>query len=464
MIHKRQSWRSYQSNLRKRQARKNLLILFAKVTLFSPLIFILIYSAVSFTSGLSASQSIDVVSVNEKSDPVLNRQDLRSIIENQTLSNITSNEFNISTSDKLLKINTSIDMNLQRFLLQKIERVKKLNRGKPRYLAIVALDPKSGKILSLAGYDQTNNSVSPCLTNVYPAASVFKIITAAAAVEECGFNPYSKFKFNGGKYTLYKNQLKEKNNKYTNRISFKDSFAQSVNPVFGKIGSLYLGRQTIEKYADAFGFNKEIHFEFPLSQSHVSLSNEPYQWAEIASGFNRETLISPLHGALLSSAIVNNGKLPEPTIIEKISDSEGNILYNSHFQNSLNQIIKPETSKILRKLMATTISSGTGRKSFKGYRRDPILTKLNIGGKTGSIYNKPHDVRFDWFVGYAEEKKGDMKLAIAVVVGHEKYIGTKASNYAKMTIKRYFGNEFAKKSDKQLLAKYETAKQTIITR
>ncbi len=464
MVHKRQSWRSYQSNLKKKQARKHLLMLFAKTALFSPLFLVLIYSIITFISSINTSQATGVTSESEKTVPIFTRQDLKSIIESQNLSNIKNKDFSILNSDKLLKINTSLDMNLQRFILNKIERVKKLNRGKPRYLAVVALDPQSGKILSLAGYDQTNNSVNPCLTSVYPAASIFKIITAAAAVEECGFNPYSKLKFNGGKYTLYKNQLKEKNNKYTNRISFKDSFAQSVNPVFGKIGSLYLGRQTIEKYAEAFGFNKEIHFEFPLTQSHVSLSNEPYQWAEIASGFNRETLISPLHGALLSSTIVNNGKFPEPTIIDKISDSEGNILYNGNYQNSLSQIIKPETSKILKKLMATTISSGTGRKSFKGYRRDPILTKLNIGGKTGSIYNKPHDVRFDWFVGYAEEKNGDMKLSIAVVVGHEKYIGTKASSYAKMAIKRYFGNEFAKKDDNQLLAKYETAKQNIITR
>ncbi len=463
MVNKRQNWRKYQKNLKKRQAHRKLKRFAAKASLFFPVLLILIYASNTFISGISNASNIENIADKEKSKSHLNRKDLHSIIENQNLSNIKNKSFSISANNELLKVNTSININLQRFLLQKIDRVKKLNRGKPRYLAIVALDPQTGKILSLASYDRTNKSENPCLTSVYPAASVFKIITAAAAVEECGFNPYSKLKFNGGKYTLYKNQLKERNNRYTTKISFKDSFAQSVNPVFGKIGSLYLGRQTLEKYASAFGFNKEILFATPLTQSQVSLSNEPYQWAEIASGFNRDTLISPLHGALLSSTIVNNGRFPEPTIIEKISDSEGNILYNN-YSTPLNQVIKPETSKILKKLMATTISSGTGKKSFKGYKRDPILTKLNIGGKTGSIYNNAHDVRFDWFVGYAEEKKGDMKLSIAVVVGHEKYIGTKASNYARMAIKRYFGNEFAKKDVDHLLAKNETAKQIVITR
>lgn len=463
MAYKRENWRSYQKNLKKKQAHRALKRFAAKASLFLPVVIILVYASCSFVSEITPSPDIKTVADIEPTGHHLKREDLQQIIENQNLANINSKSFNISTDQKQLKVNTSIDMNLQHFLLQKISRVKKLGRGKPRYLAIVVLDPKTGKILSLAGFDQTNESANPCLTSVYPAASVFKIVTAAAAVEECGFNPYSKFKFNGGKYTLYKKQLKERSNKYTNRITFKDSFAQSVNPVFGKIGSLYLGKQALEKYATAFGFNKEINFETPLTQSHVSLSNEPYQWAEIASGFNRDTLISPLHGALLSSTIVNNGKFPEPVIIENISDSNGNILYDSDNSTS-NQVIKPETSKILKKLMATTISSGTGRKSFRGYKRDPILTKLNLGGKTGSIYNNAHDVRFDWFVGYAEEKKGDMKLSIAVVVGHEKYIGTKAANYARMTIKRYFGNQFAKKESKHLFAKNSAAKQTIITR
>jgi hypothetical protein len=63
---------------------------------------------------------------------------------------------------------------------------------------------------------------------------------------------------------------------------------------------------------------------------------------------------------------------------------------------------------------------------------------LSIGGKTGSIYNNSHDVKFDWFTGYAEEKKGDGKIAISVVVGHGKYIGKRASAYARLAIKEFF--------------------------
>jgi hypothetical protein len=102
--------------------------------------------------------------------------------------------------------------------------------------------------------------------------------------------------------------------------------------------------------------------------------------------------------------------------------------------------------------MASTITDGTGRKSFQGFLKDPVLAQLNIGGKTGSIDNKGHNVRFDWFVGFAEEKNGQQKLSLCVLVGHEKYIGTKAGYYARMMMKRYFKNQFAKNDVKSLMA------------
>ncbi len=104
------------------------------------------------------------------------------------------------------------------------------------------MDPKTGKVLSMVGFDKTDPSNNPCVDSRFPAASIFKIVTASAVVEKCGFQPGSKLSYNGRKHTLYKSQLKDRRNRYTNRITFRDSFAQSVNPVFGKIGAHYLGK------------------------------------------------------------------------------------------------------------------------------------------------------------------------------------------------------------------------------
>ena len=65
-----------------------------------------------------------------------------------------------------------------------------------------------------------------------------------------------------------------------------------------------------------------------------------------------------------------------------------------------------------------------------------------MGGKTGSIFNKKHDLRYDWFVGFADLKNGDKKLALAVVVAHEEYIGIRAAAYGRMIIKKYYGDLF----------------------
>jgi cell division protein FtsI/penicillin-binding protein 2 len=302
------------------------------------------------------------------------------------------------------------------------------------------MNPLNGRILSMVSFDKTDPSGNPNI-NQFPAASIFKIVTAAAAVEKCGFNRNTELLYNGKKHTLYKSQLKKRNNKYTRRITFQNAFAQSINPVFGKIGVHYLDGSDIERYATAFGFNRNIDFEIPVSPSFVSLTEEPYHWAEIASGFNTETRISPLHAALIASAVLNQGRLIEPSIVDQIANQKGEILYRNRV-TTVNQAITPRASAVINDLMEATIKSGTAKKSFSGYRKDKILSRLKMGGKTGSIDNKFHDARFDWFVGFAEEKDGSEKIVMSVLVAHEKYIGVRASRYARLTIKHYFRNYF----------------------
>lgn len=449
MTGNRENWRNYQRQLQKEAAAGKRM---KRMTGYLAAIFLL--AAAAFVS-YPPSPLIPPPKKKEvdPQPPLLSKTDLNALIDPKTLKNIKKTCFEQISGNKKIFVETTLDAKLQEFALGRLEKASRVKRGSPRYLAMVAMDPVTGKILSMAGFDKGKNGSNPCIESRFPAASIFKIITASAAVEKCGYQPGSKLMFNGGKYTLYKTQLKEKKNRYTNRISFKDSFAQSVNPVFGKIGTLYLGKPVLEKYADAFAFNRRINFEIPVSPSTVSLSDEPYQWAEIACGFNRETLISPLHGALLGSTILNSGTMPEPTIIDQIIDSNGTVIYTGK-SATVGRSIKPQTTSVIKKLMATTIRSGTGKKSFRGYQKDPILKNLNIGGKTGSIFNKGHDVRLDWFVGFAEEKKGHGKMAVAVLVGHEEYIGTRAASYARMMIKNYFDqHREANNKSNALLAK-----------
>jgi cell division protein FtsI/penicillin-binding protein 2 len=228
----------------------------------------------------------------------------------------------------------------------------------------------------------------------------------------------------------------------------KNAFAKSVNPVFGKLGALYLGKDELESYARSFGFNHPINFEIYLSPSRTVITDEPYQRAEIASGFNRQTMMSPVHGALIAATIFNRGKLIEPTVIDRIAGQDGAELYRSR-PATITQAFAPDTSNALHKLMQATARSGTMRGAVRRYRRDKIISQLEIGGKTGTINNKTDDVKYDWFVGYAQDKDGGGKLILSVLVAHHKYIGIRASQYAIMAFKQYFQSQFARMDTSQ---------------
>ncbi len=356
---------------------------------------------------------------------------------NKFLINGKNNRFILNDGGETLEIYTSLNEELQRFMIKKLDMLKTLNRGKPQRIAMVVMKPETGRILAMAGFDLSNPAFNTCTEGQYPAASVFKIITASAAIENCGYHPGTPIYFNGGKYTLYKRQLKERKNKYTIKVSFAHAFAESINPVFGRIGSKYLGGETLQKYASAFGFNKHIESDFPFKTGSIKITDRPYQWAEVGCGFNETTKISPMFALVLSGTMLNSGMEPVPVIVDKVKNSHGKIIYR-RAQKTGPRIIDAQTAETVMRMMKKTITTGTAKKSFRGFKRDRILSKLTLGGKTGSIYNKGHSVKYDWFTGFARAKKSKEQIALAVLVGHRKYIGTRAARYGRMIIKKYF--------------------------
>jgi cell division protein FtsI/penicillin-binding protein 2 len=445
------SWRAYQGRLQQAQrntAQKQFVRRYLKFILPAVAVSVAVYLSISGSFGSLPNHAKETPQVGDrqtsslKTDASLsfNKDDLHLFIDSRQITNAQDNAFEVQANGKRLQVQTSIDPSLQNYL------IKKLDRKNSSQIAIVAMAPEDGRVLTLVGYDKTDPLKNPCTESAFPAASIFKIITAAAAIEKCNLRLDSVLKFNGRKHTLYRSQLKERTNKYTNKISLKNAFAKSVNPVFGKLGALHLGKDELDSYARAFGFNHPINFEISLSPSETVITDEPYQWAEIASGFNRQTKMSPVHGALIAATIFNRGKLIEPTIVDRIVGENGLELYRSQ-PATINQAIAPDTSKALHELMTATTRSGTVRGAVRRYRRDKIISRLEIGGKTGTINNKTDDVKYDWFVGYAQDKDGDGKLILSVLVAHEKYIGTRATQYAMMAFKQYFKTHFAK-SDK----------------
>lgn len=442
---KENSWRNFQSEYIVRKRRKTILLTIAKSVSLVTLVLLLTGFYFFKNPSHEKKDMIDTVSKDAEQEiqdssqdaHLLSKSQLNTIITNTEFTKTDKNIFFVDTPSESYKVTTSIDIYLQEYLLSRMERLKKLTRGKPQRIAFVVMEADTGKIIAMTGFDLDNPDANPCIDSDYPAASIFKIITASAAVETLGYTPSTQLYFNGNKYTLYKRQLKDVKNKYSYKISFSRAFAESVNPIFGKIGKNYLGKKKLETYADAFGFNQIIHSELSFVSGSFETNSSEYHLAELGSGFNTDTTISPIFGAMLISAVVNKGNAMLPSIVEHVTGSDGDIIYKNKAA-TYNTPITPETASTMMQLMEKTISKGTAKKSFRGASKDAVLSKLSIGGKTGSLYNKAHTVKYDWFTGFGKERNGSRKIAISIVVGHRKYIGTRAGTYAKNILKKYF--------------------------
>ncbi|MFH1091176.1 MAG: penicillin-binding transpeptidase domain-containing protein, partial [Pseudomonadota bacterium] len=217
-----------------------------------------------------------------------------------------------------LFVRTTMNPGLQAWAIQVIPKVQALSA------ALVAMDPNTGEVLAMASYNSDGNPVNLALNSSFPAASLFKIVTAAAAVENKQMTSNTTLAYDGRKHTLYKSHLNGGIKQGRNQVTLREGFAESINTVFGKLGAFTLGPETLAGFAQRFHFNQSICFEMPVQKSNFDAfeDEDPYHLAELASGFNRPTKGSPLHGAMLASAIINNGELKEPTVVREVFDQD----------------------------------------------------------------------------------------------------------------------------------------------
>lgn len=372
----------------------------------------------------------------------LSRTRVREMVQNTNLLNARKNIFFADTPEESFRIVTSLDPDLTAFLTSRLDHLKTLTRGKPRQIAMVVMDANQGQILAMAGFDLENPETNPCTSAIYPAASIFKIVTAAAAVDALGYTPQTPLYFNGNKYTLYKRQLKDVKNKYTIKVSLASAFADSINPVFGKLGQTYLGKETLSAYAYAFGFNQTPLTDIVFDGGRFSMKEDHFHLAELGCGFNRDTLISPVFGAMMLTPLFNQGQILLPAVVTRVTNAKGETVYK-HTKEHLASAIDPASATAMIRLMEKTVSRGTARKTFGRLSRDKILSRLVIGGKTGSLSNREHTIKYDWFTGFGKEKTGTRAIVVSIVVGHGKYIGTRAGTHARSILKHHFATKQA---------------------
>ena len=249
---------------------------------------------------------------------------------------------------------------------------------KSRRAALVVVEPESGKVLVLAGVRHGRLDPGVALDSSAPAASLFKMVTAAAALEETGLEAESRLGYVGRPHTLYRFQLREKPRYRPQLVTLAKSFASSNNPVFARLGIFQVGGVMLTSYAHSLGFEKSLPFELPLRSGCLVKPANDYGVGEMASGFNRITSMSPLHAALVVSTFINGGHLPEPYIVKRLTSADGMVYYLGKPRLGP-AIISPETCGQMQRLFEATVEMGTARKAFRRLSRDKVLKNPGAG-------------------------------------------------------------------------------------
>lgn len=316
-----------------------------------------------------------------------------------------------------------------------------LKRYKPDYAALFMMDADTGEVLVFTSFQKgsefRNNLVKQ---SSFPAASLFKIVTAASLVDKENLKPNHPVRFNGGNWTLYKkNVLKDHNNRWTRTVTLEQAFARSMNTPFAKLVLKQTDPQTLDEYAHRFLFNQFLPTDFYVEPGKVDVPDEKgFRLGEIASGYNRTTLVGPVQGAMMAAAVINGGRAIVPHLVQELRDQENKIIYQAHPYH-MKTVISKASAKSVQKLMEATVKKGTSRSSFRALVKSKKFKDLVVGGKTGHIYSRDPAGSADWFVGFAQF--GERRLALSSIIVNKDYWRVKSSYLAQRLFRKAFESE-----------------------
>ena len=430
-------WRDYQRRLKGKEARENILKRLPFLALYSICAFLIValvlWSGSRITGYLSQAGYGPPDDLKDRVDipKRFTKDDASGILTDLTPTPLSFRQQYFHEADgKRLSINSSLDPDLQEYISDLLKGSRTLQA------AVVVIRPHDGRVLAMVNHSENGEEGNLCLKADFPAASLFKVVSAAAALEKAGFTPNQTVFFYGRKHTLYKSQLKKRKGRYTSKTSFRKAFASSINPVFGKLGIYHLGKTVMSEYAERFLFNRDIPFDFPVDVSHIDVPDDDFGLAEISSGFNKRTLISPLHAALLVSAVANKGIVMVPWFVDHISDESGRTVYKSK-PSVLATPISRGTAESMKVLMRDTVRYGTCRRSFRKIQRKKAFKNVDLGAKTGTINDRTDQYKYDWLAAYALQENNAKAICIAVLGVHGEKLGIRANELGRYIINYY---------------------------
>ena len=213
------------------------------------------------------------------------------------------------------------------------------------------------------------------ISDLYEPGSVFKLITCSAALDTGAVTRNTTFVC-AGKIGVSGTTFRCANGHVHGSETVAQGLAVSCNPCFIQIGAR-LGKENFCKYFEAFGLRTATGIDLPgeikRSEYYTADRMGPVELASCS--FGQSSKVSYLQMITAVCAVVNGGKLMQPYVVQTITDADGQVTYQAQ-PTVKAQVIKDETSAVMRELMEGVVTSGTGRNAaVAGYR---------VGGKSGT--------------------------------------------------------------------------------
>lgn len=289
----------------------------------------------------------------------------------------------------------TIDDMIQHFVEKAADQALKDNQAKA--VSIVVMDPKNGEVLAMVNkpdynpndpwikgmsYDELQKSWrNRSVSDTFEPGSIFKVITATAALEENAVSESDKYTC-GGSFTVGKKIIHCWKTSGHGEQGFVDILKNSCNVGFAAVGKK-VGKENLYKYIKKFGFGEKTGIDLPGEAKGIIKKPENISEIDLATiSFGQTNTVSPIQFITGFNAIANGGTLIKPHVMKEIShydDEKDSKVIDKQFDisgDNSKQIIDANKVAQLRGYLEKVVSEGGGKKAFiEGY---------HIGGKTGT--------------------------------------------------------------------------------
>jgi cell division protein FtsI (penicillin-binding protein 3) len=323
-------------------------------------------------------------------------------------------------------IRLTIDEVIQYIAERELDKAYKIHRAKAA--SIVVMDPYTGAILAMANrptydlnvFSKANKEQirNRSVCDVFEPGSVFKIVTASAALEEKKVTEQDTFFCENGAYKFAGHVLHD--HKSHGTLTFKEVIEQSSNIGTVKVAQL-LGPTLFHKYIKLFGFGSKLGIDIPGEVS--GLLKEPRLWSKtsmLALPMGQEVGVTALQLASAISVIANGGTLMQPYMISEIGDKYGQPI-KQFSPKPIRRVISEDTALRVRKILTSVVENGTGKlakvSGFSAAGKTGTAQKLDPNGRYS------HDKFVASFIGFAPAEEPLVTIVVTVDEPHPYYFG-----------------------------------------